>query len=887
MKNTTLTILLAFWQLTILISQTTPQIPKKQYTTQSIGTEQVRLDGVLDEPIWKKANWGGDFIEYQPEENTAPSQKTQFCIVYDEKFLYVGYRCFDTALDSIVRRMGRRDEFPGDWVELNIDSYHDQRTAFSFTISASGVRGDEFISDNGGNWDDSWNPIWYAKTDQNADGWTAEIKIPFSQLRYGNQTEPVWGFEVQRLLFRKQERSYFQYIPQSGGGWVSFFAELNGLRNLPTNRQVELAPYLVAQTEHFEAEAGNPYADGSVQKVNAGLDGKVGITRDIMLDFTINPDFGQVEADLGAIRLDGYEVFFEERRPFFIESRNLFDYRLTGSEAGGDYDSDLLFYSRRIGGAPHGSVSTNDGEFAKIPSKTSILGAAKISGKTKNGVSLGLMETVTQREQARITGGNENRKTLVEPMTHFMVGRLLKDFDEGKTVIGGVFTSVNRRKGLPLLHSNAFSGGFDWQHYWKNRFWYFKGNVLLSHVRGSKEAILETQTGFVHHFQRSNATHLEVNGNRTSLTGSGGTLRLGKTGGKPSKNGGIFKFESGATWRSPELELNDIGYLQAADEINHFTWAGYQRQKPFGPFLSGRINYNHFMRWDFGGQFLYTNFNTNMHGWFKNNWKLGTGFNYSPINISNNALRGGSSLRSPNLINNWAYMETDERKKVSFSVRMFHALGLGNIAKVRDYAVGIQFQPLNALQISLSPSYGRTWRKQDQYVAETTWQGQQRSIVSEVNQQNISLTTRLSYNISPTFTVQFYGEPFLFRAKYDNYGVVTDPLNRDFNKRFRQFETTELTNDSNGEYMVDENGDGATDYRFGKPDFNYVQFRGNLVLRWEYISGSELFLVWSQNNTPNAFDDLNTPVVESLWNNAFDEKPYNIFLVKATYRFLK
>ena len=873
------------WSVKIRAQVAQTDIVKKQYSTTFVKDASIELDGIPDEATWNQVAWGGDFIQYQPAEGKPPSEQTQFKILYDEKYLLIAYRCFDSAPDSIVERMSRRDEFPGDWVEINIDSYHDLRSAFSFTISVSGVKGDEFISGNGNNWDSNWNPIWYAKTHIDEQGWTAELKIPFSQLRYGNQAEPVWGFEVQRRIFRKEERSCWQYIPQNAGGWVSEFGELLGLRNLPTRKQVELAPYVVAQTERFEKQDGNPFADGSRNRLTAGLDGKLAVTRDLILDFTINPDFGQVEADPGAVRLDGYEIFFEERRPFFIESRNIFDYRLTGSEAGGDYDSDLLFYSRRIGGAPHGGVQLQEGEYVDQPQKTSILGAAKFSGKTKNGWSIGLMESVTQRERATIDHNGERRKEIVEPLTNYTVGRLLKDFNGGNTIVGGIFTAVNRENDLDLLHRNAYSGGLDFQQFWKNRWWYVKANMLFSRVEGSAETILATQTGFIHLFQRENAPHISVDSTRTSLAGNGGTFKIGKIGGIPDKKGGVLKFESGVTWRSPELELNDVGFLLSADEINHFTWAGYQIQKPFSIFRTWRINYNHWARWDFGGQFLYSAYNTNSHAWFKNNWNAGAGFTWNPNEISNNALRGGASLRKPPGMGSFAYISTDGRKKVSFNLNANYARGFGNTVTYEEYSFGVNVQPLDALKFNLSPGYSHSWRRQDQFVSQVNYEGQRRTIVSEVDQRSISLTARLSYNLTPDLTVQYYAQPFIFRALYDHYGYVTDPLARQYDSRFHTYQAQEIS-ETPGGFAVDEDANGSVDYTFRTPDFNFVQFRSNLVLRWEYVPGSEVYLVWSQGNTPNAYSDLDTPLPKSLFDNVFNTRPQNIFLVKFTYRFL-
>ena len=886
MKNRLALLLAALLFCGTLFAQTAEkEIVKKQYTTQSAGGAAIALDGIPDEAAWNNVAWGGDFIQNQPDNGAAPDQQTQFKILYDEKFLLIAYRCFDRAPDSLVQRMSRRDEFPGDWMEINIDSYHDLRSAFSFTISVSGVKGDEFVSNNGDNWDSNWNPIWYAATHVDSLGWTAEIKIPFSQLRYGDQPEPVWGFQVQRLVFRKQERSTWQHIRQNAGGWVSEFGELHGLRNLTTRKQIELAPYVVAQTERFEKVEGNPFADGSRNRVSVGLDGKLAVTSDLILDFTINPDFGQVEADPGAVRLDGYEVFFEERRPFFIESRNLFDYRLTGSEAGGDYDADLLFYSRRIGGAPHAYPDLRNGEYAEIPQKTSILGAAKFSGKTKKGWSIGILESVTQREMANIDLGGERREELVEPLTNYFVGRLVKDFDKGNTIIGGIFSAVNREKAVDWLHRSAYSAGIDFQHFWKNRWWYVKANGIFSRVEGSEQAILETQTSFVHLFQRTNASHLSVDSTRTSLTGSGGTIRIGKIGGTPDSLGGVLKFETGLTYRSPELELNDVGFLLSADEINHFTWAGYQIQKPFSIFRNARINYNHWARWDFGGRFLYSAFNTNLHAWFRNNWQTGAGLTVNPNETSNNALRGGSSLRKPPGLGNFAYVQTDGRKKVSFSANTFFAWGFQKTVNVQEFSVGVNYQPLNALLISVFPGYSRVWRKQDQFVDQQDFGDFRRTVVSEVEQRSFSITARLNYNITPNMTVQYYAQPFIFRALYNNFGYVTDPLNKEYDQRFHRYDATEIQAANDG-FAVDENRDGVTDYGFRTPNFNYIQFRSNLVARWEYVPGSEIYLVWSQGNIPNAYSDLSRPLLTSLFDNVLAQRPQNIFLVKFTYRFL-
>jgi len=886
MKTACLLVIFSLFLLTAFSQATDSLITRKQYFTKPL-TTSITLDGIPTEEAWNAVEWGGDFTQWRPNEGKPPSQQTNFKILYDDRFLYVAYRCHDLSPDSVSKRMGRRDEFPGDWIEINIDSYHDKRTAFSFTISVSGVRNDEFISNDGNNSDANWNPIWYAETHVDGKGWTAEIKIPFSQLRYGNEPEKTWGLQVHRRLFRKEERSTWQYIPQNSGVWVSRFGELHGLNNIPRHRQIELAPYITAQTDKYKPEKGNPFAKGSDTKSTVGLDGKLAITNDLILDFTINPDFGQVEADPSQVRIDGFQNFFEERRPFFIESRNIFDYQLTGSEAGGSYDSDLLFYSRRIGSSPHGYPDLRNGEHLKYPQNTSILGAAKFSGKTKKGWSIGVLESVTQREMATVDNNGERRKELVEPLTNYFVGRLQKDIKSGNTVLGGIITAVNREAGLnDILHRNAYSAGLDFLHYWKKRTWYIRGNVVFSQVQGSKEAIVNTQKGFEHLFQRSDANEVSVDSNRTSLTGMGGTIRFGKNGGKSGKLGQVFKFETGLTVRSPGLELNDIGFMLTANEINHFTWAGLHFQKSFSVFRNARLNYNHWSRWDYSGRFIYQAFNFNSHATFKNNWESGTGLTWNPYDISNNALRGASSIRRPAGMGYNFYLGSDDRKKVFANLNMFYFFGFDHEVKGNNLGLTLSYQPLNALRFSISANYSKSWRRQDQFVSSSIYNNSIRTIVGEVDQKTLRFTGRLIYNLTPELTIQYYGQPFITRPVYNNFAYVSNPLAKRYDDRFYTYKSNEISF-VNGRYLVDENRDGTPDYSFRKPDFNFVQFRSNLVVRWEYKPGSELYLVWSQGNTADALSDLQTPLAQSLFNNAFAEQSRNIFLIKCTYRFLR
>jgi hypothetical protein len=403
-------------------------VEKKIYQT-TFTSSAPAIDGLMNDSCWSQVEWSGGFIQVQPDENKPPSQRTEFKILYDNNNLYVFIRAFDTEPEKISRRISRRDYFDGDLVEINIDSYYDQQTAFSFTASASGSKGDEAITQDGNNWDDSWNPVWYLKTSIDDKGWCAEMKIPFSQLRFGKMEEHVWGIQLMRHIFRLEERSRWQFIPKGSPGQVHLFGELHGIKNIQPVRQIELMPYAVARMERFEKVAGNPFLDGSKSVLSAGLDGKAAITNDLTLDFSINPDFGQVEADPSEVNLSAFETYFSERRPLFVEGKNIYEFEPSNTIVIGKMSADNLFYSRRIGRYPHNYPSVSDSEYVDMPESSTILAATKLSGKTKNGLSIGILESVTANEKALIDSAGFRRKESVEPLTSYIVGRLQKDFN--------------------------------------------------------------------------------------------------------------------------------------------------------------------------------------------------------------------------------------------------------------------------------------------------------------------------------------------------------------------------------------------------------------------------------------------------------------------------
>ena len=884
------------------------KIPKKIYTTKTLGQQKVPvIDGLLNDVSWDQVEWGTDFIENQPDENTPPSFQTKFKIIYDDKNLYVGIRSIDSAPDSIVNRLSRRDGFAGDRVNIILDSYHDLRTAFVFTVTAAGVRGDEIVTNNGDDIDDSWNPVWYAKANIDSDGWTAEMKIPLSQLRFGKSKEQIWGLNVVRNFFRKNERSLWQRIPVDAAGFVSEAGELHGLINLIPQKQLEIQPFTVLQQDVYPKEGKNPFRDGSDFKLNGGLDAKIGITNDLTLDLTVNPDFGQVEADPAAIALDGFEIFFREQRPFFVENKNIYDFGLGGNR-------DNLFFSRRIGRSPQGSVSIDDdNNYVDNPNNATILGAAKFSGKTKNGWSIGVLESVTSQEIAEIADSQgRRREAVVEPLTNYFVTRVQKDFNERNSFIGGIFTITSRNLGdafrfdydadsdqyinsengeivdpftdsrrennLNALRKAAYTGGLDFNHQWRDRKYYFEGKVLMSHVEGSKEAITNTQTSLTHLFNRVDASHVEVDFDRTSLTGTSGKLEFGKAG------SGHWRYGIGANWRSPELELNDIGFLRQADEIRQYAWINYRTLKPFGDFRVISARANMFTSFDFEGNYNRIQYRTTGFAEFKNNWGVEVGFIHKPRIFTNTILQGGPRFRFSEENINFVFMNSDNRKKLRFFGGYVYSQAKENNFSFLRFEVGVTYQPTNALTVSFSPEYAKSPSK-TQYVTETDFGGTPRYILGTIDRRTLSASIRLNYTLNPNLTIQYYGQPFVSRGRYRNFKFVTNAIADNLNDRFEAFNNNTQVNfiEDDDTYYIDEDIDGTSDYEIGNPDFSFVQFRSNLVARWEYIPGSEIFLVWSQGVTD--FGDSKERLFTNLDNQIFGQKKENSFLIKATYRF--
>ncbi len=834
---------------------------KRIYTTRRIHGKAPNIDGYINEKAWNSVDWSADFTQREPHDGEAPTYQTAFKILYDENNLYIAIRAYDGEPEKIVRRMSRRDGFEGDWVEVNIDSYFDKRTAFSFTASVSGVKGDEAISDNGDNWDATWDPIWYLETSVDEKGWVAEMQIPFTQLRFSSNPEQVWGLQFTRRFFRKEERSNWQYIPQEEAGWVHHFGELRGIKSIQPQRQIEISPYFVSKLNNYKAESGNPFSDGRDFGYDVGVDGKIGLTNDLTLDFTVNPDFGQVEADPSEVNLTAFETYFQEKRLFFIEGKNITDYQL--SSGGNPFSSDNLFYSRRIGRSPHHYPDLDEGEYARVPERTRILGAAKITGKTKNGLSLGFMESVTTREKADVLLDGKKSRQVVEPWTNYFLGRVQKDLNNENTLIGGMVTSTNRFRltdELDYLTKNAWSGGLDFTQFWNEKKYYLSFKYSMSHIRGSEEAMEHQQESSRRYFQRPDNQYVQYDTTRRSLTGHGGTLHFGK-----QASSGL-RYLTWITWRSPGYELNDMGYLRQGDAVFQVLWAGYRFHEPFSIFREVQISLNQWTGWDFGGNSLFRGGNIQWWSQFKNHWSLGSGISLEGNGRSNDLLRGGPAIKTPGDWNYWLNFGSDRRKKFSLQGWHSNVFGFEQAFRGQSYGLDIGYRPFDALNISLTPNYSITKRVL-QYLNTETVNAEDAYIFGRLHQKTLDLTLRIDYTISPELTIQYYGAPFISGVDYSRPKKITDPL-------------AEVLRDRYSLDVSFSEEDYVNDY-----DFNFRQFRSNLVVRWEYQPGSLLYLVWTQGRTGSA--ETGRFSYGRDLRGLYDIYPENVFLVKLSYRFIR
>lgn len=863
--------------------QDDPDRPTRIASAKRLNGLEIKIDGRLDDPAWAEAPHQSHFKQRNPVDGAEPSQTTEFSVVYDEHFLYVGIRAYDDDPSKITRILTRRDESsPSDWVYISIDSYHDHRTAFEFGLNAAGVKQDLRRYDDT-NADFDWEAVWEGAVSQDAEGWSAEFAIPFRELRFNASESQTWGLNVYRELPRNDnELAIWNYWSHEESGFVSNYGILTGLDGIQTKQPLYISPYILGQSGANDIQLGE--ADAYESMSNVGADIRKNFDLGLTFSGTINPDFGQVEADPAEFNLTQFETYFREKRGFFIEGGNILNFSLGFGD--GDNSANSLFYSRRIGRRPHGDEDILDHSEAisvDKPDRTRILGAGKITGKLDNGLSIGVMAAATPEEKASVRyADGSHSENVIEPASTYLLTRVQQDFRDGLTTVGGILTATNRSlkgTGLDWMRDEAYTAGIDLDHNFGDRSYQLQSALAYSYVAGSQDAILRTQLNPSRYFQRPDAPHLSVDSTATSLTGFGGKLILGKTSGKINAFAGILGV-------SPGFEINDLGFMRAVDNINQFVWIGYRQWEANDYFQNYSINLNQWANWTFGGERKSLGGNINGNATLLNNWQIGGGINHNIGGMTPYHLRGGPGVQGPDNYSVWSFISSDARKdmRADVSVQLFKN---GDGVKSVNLSPGISWRPQKNISLSLGPDFTMfddTW-------AWVTTMGDSLSgihyIFSGMEQIATSVTFRANVILSTTLSLQYYTQAFLTGGDYHNFKEIDDNTAKDFDKRFASLDDNTLLFDANGALGgVDFDNDGILDYwptSGVDSDFNYKQLTSNLVLRWEYSTGSVIYLVWSRG--ASQYD-------QATWTNGLDNDPLeelrsglaldadNIFLLK-------
>ncbi len=769
---------------------------------------RVTVDGRLDDAAWRAAAPATGFVQRRPQPGAPASRATEARVAWDDAALYVALRMPEPTPGAVRTALGRRDyDLPSDWAHVFVDSYGDRRTAFRFSVNPSGVQQDAMLA-NDAEWaeDRSWNAVWEAATARDASGWTAEFRIPWSELRFAAPAGgdgPVFGLQLARDVAHRNERHEWAPIPPDATGYVSLFGRLGGLRGLRAPRRLEVTPYLLAR-------------DGT----SAGADVKAGLTSNLTVTATLLPDFGQVEADPSQLDLSGLEVFFPEQRPFFVEGGDIFQVPLWGSNwiFGGP---NALFYSRRLGRRPQ--LPLPDGaDGALRPAATRLLGAAKLSGKTAGGWSVGLLDAVAAEERVTVRDARGAHATTLEPRTNYLVARLSRDLRGGATVVGATLTGATRALdslGAATLHRDAWVGGADLRHRFADNTQQLQLSVAGSLVRGDPAAVARTQRGLVHLFQRPDAPAGAYDPTRTSLAGVAADARLWRLG------GGAWRWGLTGHLVSRGFEANDLGFHRLSDQAGAAAWLGYEGLTPRGALRSWGVYTNHWRAWSLDGLPRAAGGNVFARAEFQNGWGVWGDAGAGPATLGVAALRGGPALVQPAWRSGSLRVAADPRRRVGGQLQLF---GRRDDAGARLWTVAptLALRPSTRLELSAGP---RVTRADDpaQYVdAPTDSAGGTHYVVGALRQTTVAVDTRASFTFSRALTLQLWAQPFASVGAFGALREVADPRARAFDARFADVTADRFALDS--------------------PDFGVRELRANAVARWEFRPGSALFLVWTQ-----------------------------------------
>jgi hypothetical protein len=804
------------------------------------------IDGTDGDAIWATARPIAAFREWRPTEDAEPRFRTEARIAYDAAHLYVFVRAFDPHPDSIAHILARRDSWTSsDMIWVMVDSYHDHRTGYEFGVNAAGVKLDMAIYDDG-NEDQAWDAVWDVATRTDSLGWTAEFRIPLSQMRYSGDRDHTFGIMLLRDIYRYSERLSWPLMRQSKAGWVSQFGHLAGLTDLEAPRRLEAAPYLVTKNAtRIENNAFTTASDATL-----GGDLKYRVASNLTLDATVNPDFGQVESDPAVLNLTAYETFFDERRPFFVAGRGLFQFDVNCTAVNDCSTGEGLFYSRRIGRTPQLAGTHND----TTPQRpTAIIAAGKLTGRLPGGLTLGALDAVTQR----VAGPGD---TTFEPGANYAVLRARQDLRGGESNVGAMLTAVNRSldaSSSPYLHQGAYSGAVDFTHRFPGRKYEIGGSLDMSRVEGSPQAIAALQRDAVHYYQRPDEG-LPLDTTRTALGGDAEELRLAKVSGN-------LRFQTNYGRRSPGFEINDLGYLQQADQQAWSTWAGFFDRHKRKLYQRFQWNMNWWQYWTASGLPTERAFNTNTHIMLNNSMGLHLGGTLGGLGTTycDRCARGGPAMRQDWYVAPWFGLNGDDRKALTPYLWVNLRRADGGRTRAMSLQPELDLRVASRFSSAVSLNYSRNTSDRQWYGNYTDSTDALHYTFAHLEQTTVGVTLRLNYTLSPDMSLQVYAQPFDSKGTYSNVRELSaDPRAASYDGRFQAYGDTAVANNPGG--------------------FNYKQFASNVVYRWEYRRGSTLYLVWSQGRQ-GVTGEEGTGSFGTDMRDLFRLHPMNTFLVKMSY----
>jgi hypothetical protein len=864
---------------------------------------EVSIDGRLDDAAWAAAKPITELIQAVPDEAKPASQKTEIRILYDANAIYIGARMFDSLGAKGVRSaLARRDQvmngdnsLTSDKISFVFDTFRDKNSRSWFELNPDGVKGDH---QNG---DPSYDPVWEGATKIDSLGWTAEFRIPLSQLRFSRATDQIWGMQIWRTVDRRNEQDMWAFWRSNEYGGPAYFGTLEGIRVASQPRQMELVPYVTTRSKLEKPRLGDPYHSTNDMNYRAGGDLKVNLTSNLTLDATVNPDFGQVEVDPAVVNLSVFETTFSEKRPFFVSNSQYFSTGGFSCYFCSNVSSLSLIYTRRIGRSPQLSgLLSGQSDFMDAAEATTILGAGKVTGRTSKGITVGVLDALTNRERAtfRPIGGTEDETLEVEPLTNYFIGRLQKDFRGGSTRLGTITTMVNRSLSNPdeiaRLRSNAQAFGLDLDHHWASREYSFNVQSAVTHVGGDTAAIRLAQTSSARYYQRPGRTETsdglfstEFDPNRRNMYGYGFYSRV-------AKETGDWLWEATQNWRSPGFESNDLGVLSRADYKFMLVNLFRQWTTPGSWYRNLYTIWGGQQQWNFEGDRDEMDYHAWVQATFKNYMNFSTFVILHPSTYDERLTRGGpTAIRyGYNMLS--TNFGTDSRRRIVGNAQVQYIRPVDNQEGGRvAYYPSVTIKPSSRVLLTLSPSLDldNTAQQYVDAISDATVAPEfagTRYVFGRLEQRTFSMDTRVNMTFTPNLTLEMFAQPFLASGKYTKFKEFAEVKSRHMNEFGRDNGSTVQTNTDAQTgaitgYTIDPDGAAGTvpSFTIDNPDFNLRSLRGTGVLRWEYRPGSTLYFVWTQQRDGfDQFGDFNFSRDRSA---LFRDRPTNIFQIKGTY----